>query len=441
MTPEASLTRRQFVVAMTGILIVAAALRLVFPLADPPWQSTVGVVWHDEGAWTHNARNRVLFGVWTMDEWNPMYLAPVFTGLEAVSFGLFRVGLWQARLVSEVAGWISVLVLGLGVARLADRATGLIAAALLATNYVYVTWNRAALMEATMISFMVISWYCYVRAERAPLWGLLAGPAALLAFFSKAAAAFYVAALGLDAMLMLIWSTTDRRRHRAASYTLLGLGAGAAVAAVAFVGPYWTEFRFYNWQMSVTRKPSYTIKAFVDRASWLPIIHDFFTRMWLTTILAGAALLGRLRHWRTQPAAVRLLMLWIGLGVVELILHDVGNERRLIFLIPALVTLAALALGRDRCLLPPGSADVPVKRALLIAPILLYTLYVLIGALVRLAFLYQTRPGVRLAAALAVATAALIYLTWPRGPAWLTKSRWSATAATALLLVMILGDI
>ena len=45
------------------VLGLAAALRGVFPTADPPWQTSVGVVWHDEGAWVHNARNKALFGV------------------------------------------------------------------------------------------------------------------------------------------------------------------------------------------------------------------------------------------------------------------------------------------------------------------------------------------------------------------------------------------
>ena len=66
--------------------------------------TSVGVVWHDEGAWVHNARNKAIFGSWRVDEWNPLFIAPVFTGLEYLSFEMFGVGLRQARLVSEIAG-------------------------------------------------------------------------------------------------------------------------------------------------------------------------------------------------------------------------------------------------------------------------------------------------------------------------------------------------
>src|SRR6187431_1520206 len=105
---------RWFPAALLALLALAAALRMIYPAADPPWRTTVGVVWHDEGAWTHNARNRALFGEWRLDAWNPMFVAPVFTALEYGSFATFGVGTWQARLVSQVAGMLAVLLIGLG---------------------------------------------------------------------------------------------------------------------------------------------------------------------------------------------------------------------------------------------------------------------------------------------------------------------------------------
>ena len=93
-----------------------------------------------------------------------MYITPVLTGLEYVSFSLFGVGLWQARLVSEVMGIRSVLLLGLAVRRIAGSWAGLFAAALLGTAFVSVMFDRAALMEATMVAFMVAALAAYARA-------------------------------------------------------------------------------------------------------------------------------------------------------------------------------------------------------------------------------------------------------------------------------------
>jgi 4-amino-4-deoxy-L-arabinose transferase-like glycosyltransferase len=439
---------------LAAVLVIAGlaiGLRLMFLTADPPWHATVGVVWHDEGAWTHNARNRALFGTWRTDEWNPMYIAPVFTALEYVSFATLGVGLWQARLVSALAGMASVLLLGLGVARVGGRRAGLIAAALLATNYVYVMYTRAALMEATMVAWLVVSWYCYVRAAERPVWGVAAGAAAVLAFFTKASAVSFLGALGLVALLELANAGRLRGQQqsppgarpisrRAAWVTLAGLAVAGLAAMVALV-PHWHEYHFYNWQVSVTRKPSYTLKAVLDRASWFPIVHDFFTRMWLVTVLASAACLGALVRWRALHPAERLLMLWVGLGAAQLVLHDTGNERRLVFLIPPMVALAALALGRDRRLLAAEAAAVPLSRAVLAAPLVMAAFYVILGAMARLPFLYQVRPGVWLGAALAALAGAAVYLTWPRVPRWLAAQQVTATGALVVTALAVAGDL
>ena len=431
---------------VVAIAAIAIALRFLFPAADPPWYPSVGIVWHDEGAWVHNARNRALHGSWFVenDAWNPLFIAPVFTGLEYVSFAMFGVGVRQARLVSEIGGLASVLLLSLGVRRLEGTAAGLAAAALLATNYVYVMYNRAALMETTMVVFMVAAWYCYVRAQERSVWGAAAGVCALLAFFTKAAAAFFVLALGVDALIALVRRGGGERaadERRAGWMTLAGLVTGTAIALVAFVAPNWQDYRFYNWQMSVTRKPTYTLRALADRASWFPILHDVATRLWFIVIASMVWLFSAFGRLLTLRPPERLLILWILLGAFELVVHDVGNERRFLFFIPPLIAVAAMVMAGS----PDEGADrlalLPRRRALMAAPLVLFALYVAFGGLARVFFLYQIRPGVWLAAVCAVVCTAVLYASWPRLPLWLARQRWNANAAWAALALVCLGDI
>jgi 4-amino-4-deoxy-L-arabinose transferase-like glycosyltransferase len=428
-----------------AILLLGAALRFSFPTADPPWRTTVGVVWHDEGAWTHNARNRALFGEWRLDAWNPIFVAPVFTALEYGAFATFGVGTWQARTVSQAAGTLAVLLLGLGAARLGGRTAGLIAAAWLATNYVYVMYDRAAIMESLMAAFVVFGWYGFVRAQREPMWGLFAGTAAILAYFTKAAAIFFVAALALTCLWSLIFdrgSSGDREHARkAAIWTLAGLTIAGLIALATFVIPWWTEYRFYNWQMSVTRKPSYDLRSIVDRLTWFPILHDVFTRMWLVWVVGLIAWVVSLSRWRDLQPPERLLTLWIAIGGLELLIHDVGNERRFVFLIPALVALASLAITRLASP-SPERRPLPSRATLLLAfPLLLYVAYLLIGALARLAFIYEVRPNVRLGAALAAAATVLLYVVWPRLSQWIANSANGAPtragAAVAVIAILV----
>jgi 4-amino-4-deoxy-L-arabinose transferase-like glycosyltransferase len=439
------MTRAQFAAALFAILALGLLLRTLYPAADPPWRSTVGVVWHDEGAWTHNARNKALFGAWRQDDWNPVYIAPVFTALEYASFKAFGVGVRQARLVSEIAGLISVLLLALGVRRIAGPVAALIAGALLATDYVYVMYDRAALMEALMVAFIVSSWYCSTRAERQPAWGAIAGVCAVLAFFTKAAAAFYIGAL----VLGVVASALRRKNLRpgggsyltSSVWTIGGLAAATALIAIFFVIPHWSDYQFYNWQVSVTRKPSYDAASVLTRVSWFPILHDVFSRMWLALVLGVFGAWGIAARWREAPDAERLLLLWVGVGIVELLVHDVGNERRFVFLIPVLIALASLVLARGS-LLPDEGGRVSTRRLALATPVLLYTAYVLLGPVTRLPWLddvynHILRMPVRVAATGAVVLTGVLLATWTKVSGAMTRRAWGGRAAVALTALAV----
>jgi hypothetical protein len=435
-----------------GLLLALAAgaiLRGSWLTSDPPTHAATGIVWHDEGPWVHNARNRALWGTWRTDEWNPVFLTPVFTGLEYISFAAFGVGTWQARMVPVFSGLAAILLIGVGLASAAGARAGFIGASVLATNYVFVMWNRAALMESTMTAFIVASWSAYVLAQRRPILGIFAGCAVVLAWFTKASAAFFVAALVLDAVWTIAAARSTRLRNllalpapgepakKAAWWTLAGLAAAAAVIAVLFVAPFWNEYRFYNWQMSVTRKPAYTVKALMDRASWLPIAHDFFTRMWLVMTIAALGIATVLARWRTAAAPERLLVLWVLVGLAELVVHDSGNERRYVMFVPALVALAAMVLTSKG---PLVDAQRPPNRWVAL-PVLLLLSYLVIGSVVRLAFLYEIRPGVRLSAALALIVSIGIVWRWRHIIGWLTRQRITPRAALAVTALAVAGDL
>jgi 4-amino-4-deoxy-L-arabinose transferase-like glycosyltransferase len=442
---------RSFVAILLLILAVATALRTVWLTADPPANPAIGIVWHDEGPWVHNARNRVLWGTWQTDAWNPVFVAPVFTALEYAAFGAFGVGTWQARTVPVASGLLAVALLALGLAAIAGRRAACIGALLLGTNYVFVMWNRAALMESTMTALIVAGWACYALAERRPWIGLLAGIAVVLAFFTKAAAAFFVAALLLDAMITLVtWRWTRLREVtgmalpepalvRAAGWTLAGVSLASAIVAATFVLPYWSEYQFYNWQMSVTRKPEYSLRSLLDRASWLPIVHDYFTRMWLVMCTAALAIVTVTLRWRTARPSERLLVLWVLLGLAELVVHDAGNERRYVMFIPALVALAALVLGANGPV-GPRTEDLDRYSRLAAVPLLLLLLYLVVGSLLRLALLGEVGSGVRWSAAVAVLAGALIAWRWRLVTTWLARQRMTAGAAWMLTAIAVFGD-
>ena len=207
--------------------------------------------------------------------------------------------------------------------------------------------------------------------------------------------------------------------------------------AAVFVLPHWRDYQFYNWQMSVTRKPSYDLALGAAAADVVP---DPARHLQPDVGRAGprpAGAWGILARWRRAPDAERLLLLWVAVGSLELLVHDVGNERRLVFLIPALVALASLVLTRGS-LLPEEASRVPRRAILFLSPVILYSAYVLAGPLARMPFLAEVHAhalshAVRLAAAAALVLGAAIVVGWPRLAATAGRGLWTPFAANALV--------
>jgi len=383
-----------------------------------------------------------------------VFVAPVFTALEYLAFREFGVGTWQARVVPVASGLFAVAALAIGLWAAGGRRAAMVGAWLLSTNYVFVMWNRAALMESTMTAFIVAGWAAYAMTRWRPAFGYLAGTMVTLAWFTKAAAAFFVAAIVFDALLTLALARSARLRAvvsvdspsaddaSGAVATLVGLAASAACVVVLFVLPHWTDYRFYNWQMSVTRKPSYTIRALMDRISWLPFVQGFFSRMWAELVAASLATLVVLSQWRRASPAARVLVLWLLLGFVELAVHDAGNERRYVMLIPALIALTALLVGRT------GTGDCLPDEPLpwLAVPIAVFLCYLVIGTAVRLMVLPDVVAGqlsqaVRLSVPLAVLCGVALAWIWRRRADRLVLGEWPALAVASLVLAIVAGDL
>jgi 4-amino-4-deoxy-L-arabinose transferase-like glycosyltransferase len=449
-------TPRRWVLAAVAVVTLAGVLRGVWLTADPPTITTVGVVWHDEGAWTHNARNRALWGVWRTDAWNPMFLAPVFTAAETAAFEVFGVGTWQARSVPVVSGLIAVVTLMWGLLAVTDRRAALLGGLMLATSYTFVMWNRAALMESTMTMFIVVAWAAYARALARPAWGVLAGVCVVLAFFTKAAAAFFVAAIVLELAIAWWLARGSITNSRGTLATFAGLAVAGAIALAVFVVPYWTEFQFYNWVMTVERKPEYTIKALQDRFTWLVLSHGVFTRMWFVVLAAALGAAGIAARWRTAHPAERLAVLWLLIGLLELIVHDSSVERRYVMFVPALVALAAMAVGpvtyrplrfvgskdpaSTRNFRGRGQTQSDVATRFVLTAVVAVVAYLTIASVLRLVWLDDVLASnykltVKVSVALAAGVAVMVWWRWRAWAPRLASARLPVAAGLVMAVL------
>ena len=349
------------------VLGLAAALRGVFPTADPPWRTTVGVVWHDEGAWVHNARNKALFGSWRLDEWNPLFIAPVFTGA--------RVRLVRAVRRRRAAGapGLRGRRRALGAAarprRQAHRrrsAPG-IAGELSARDQLRLRDVRPRRDHGGAHGGASSSRPGTARRARTePRVGRAGGTAGRRWRSSRRRRRRSISVRWVLPRCSVWWSARTRTSDRpgldrqAAFWTLAGLAVALIVVAAAFVLPHWTDYRFYNWQMSVTRKPSYDLRVDPDARVVVSDPARHVHRACGSSSWSAPS--RRVGHRRCGGVARRSPSGCCSCGSrsasLELLVHDVGNERRFVFLIPALVALTAMILGRRDGLLPDEAARI-----------------------------------------------------------------------------------
>ena len=133
--------------------------------------------------------------------------------------------------------------------------------------------------------------------------------------------------------------------------------------------------------MSVTRKPSYDLALAAQPGDVVPDrprhLHAHVVHRRRRAARRWPASLAR---WRTVSAGERLLRAVDRRSArSSCSLHDVGNERRFVFFIPALVALTAIVLGaRSPAAAGGRRCSCRAWRALLAAPVVLYAAYVVL---------------------------------------------------------------
>lgn len=123
--------------------------------------------------------------------------------------GIFGVNLWGLRLSSTLFGIVTVLLVALIGEKLFSRRVGIIAAALFAANVLMVYVSRTGVQESQVIFFMLLTVYCFLRAEKSPRWYLATGAALGLGLLSKYTVGFLVLPLWIA---MLAWRRSDLKK-------------------------------------------------------------------------------------------------------------------------------------------------------------------------------------------------------------------------------------
>jgi 4-amino-4-deoxy-L-arabinose transferase-like glycosyltransferase len=150
-------SRRLYLSLMVVILLVAAGLRLHLLEADAPLELSPTQELTLDGPVTIAAgRDRALFGSWDPypGPLQPYRYYPAMNWLAYVFFSFLGVGYWQAKLISVATGFASIVLVAAFAREHFGRRVSLFSALFMASNYIYVFYNRDP-MAYTTVAFGV----------------------------------------------------------------------------------------------------------------------------------------------------------------------------------------------------------------------------------------------------------------------------------------------
>ena len=413
------------------ILIVAATLRVQHIKADPPALipavSGSAGIYFDEGIYFHNARNKILFGRWITDEWNPMVYNAPLTLLYFLAFKLFGVSIVTVKALSVFFGLCGILLFFVGLRTYLGPPHALGLTALFALDFYGVMYNRIGLLENFSSLCFLASFAFFAVSRGRPRMSFFLGMTATVAALSKYLFAFFPIA----AALAVVYQARKRSSLRSFWAFLAG---GLAVGLPWFAGIY-LPFRptfgkiGAGWGMlSLPRSVGQALSNLAHNP--LPRYLQLApAAAFLLALFGGLALLKLIRAKKFRPEPMDLfILLWIVGGVVSMGLLNYRPLRYYVPVFPAFY-LAGSLLIRDR--------DRLRAEAGIFWPLTLFSAIFLFPVFRMMA----TRPS-----------AFFVFPPWLRGLVFLSfagmvlfllfrKTRWRRVLEGALLILLLASPV
>jgi 4-amino-4-deoxy-L-arabinose transferase-like glycosyltransferase len=289
----------------------------------------------------------------------------------------------SVRLVSAVAGLLTLVFIGLLARRLGGIAAGLTAAALCVVLPFFVVHDGIGIIEPLVTLVMAAALYLQVEFARRPdlriaaLLGVVLAAGVLTKENTKPALVLVPLSL-----LCFDWDAPDRSRRLRRWLAGIGLAVAMVVAATLLLR---ASSLYHLYEESREDPLLYTVRPLGD------VLGDPFGELgntwaayrpafggYVTIPLIGAALAGAVLGLRRQPRLTALLLAWILLPLaVSMLFSTLPYPRHVMYVLPAAVALMAYAIVEGvrwaRTLMAPRTAALvsAVAVAALLTPALL----------------------------------------------------------------------
>ncbi|HZX11114.1 MAG TPA: glycosyltransferase family 39 protein, partial [Acidobacteriota bacterium] len=205
------------------LFLVLFSIRFIHLSADPPYDlSMSGGPYGDPGGYSFNARNKILFGKWEIDNYNPMYISIVPHYFTYFIFKLFGVGYAQKNLVPVMFSCLSIFFFFLLLRKRFSSFYALLGSSLLGMNYLFLMFSRVANRVMPPLLFLLIGLYFLQKGKNKATWLFGAGCSFFLALISKSVVFYILGAIGLGYLFFLVFGYSLQQIAKRIAY--LGIG-------------------------------------------------------------------------------------------------------------------------------------------------------------------------------------------------------------------------
>lgn len=347
-----------YYVLLVAILLLGAYLRLNHLRADPPSDLSWSLgPFTDEGAIGINARNKVFFGKWLMDDIFRMGVSPLLSFLYYIIFSLFDTGFIQMRILPVLLSLGTILIVFLILKKEGSSNAGLFSAFFFSTCYLYVMHNRLALEETSLNFFILLSLLFAQSGERNKFYLLLSG-------FASALAVLYIKIIGLPIILIIGFEIFRRgfsseapQRSRLVFQSLLHYAGGFILATAlwffAIFLPFKTPLITYFMAVSVKSGGGHpgNLGEYIRNFLNLGLGDRLFPRAFYLFVPAFLYIFYFLTKWKERLKSPifrldSLSVLWLLFGYLTICYNLYHPIRYQMILLPPLAILAGYGMER-----------------------------------------------------------------------------------------------
>lgn len=197
--------KRKFDILAIVFIILITALKFVHLDADPPPFMSVAE-YGDPAQYAYNARNKVLFGEWEIDEkWNLMWLTIIPHSFSYLSFKLFGVSYKSMNLVPLVFSFFILILCYLILKETFSSKIAFFGTLFIGTNFLFFLYSRIADRVPEMLFFSLLSIFLWLKGLKGSKFSMfLSGFSLWLSYNSKPKIIYFIPIFFIAHLLELI---------------------------------------------------------------------------------------------------------------------------------------------------------------------------------------------------------------------------------------------